>query len=61
MIGEDGVAAVVFTLCTLQPARDRGRSGQASGQGWAGKSVEIVGKPLIFGCDLRKLCEEWNL
>jgi len=28
------------------------------GQGWAGKSLENVGKSLIFGCDLRKLCEE---
>jgi hypothetical protein len=30
-------------------------------QGWAGKSLENMGKSLIFGCDLRKLCEEWNL
>jgi hypothetical protein len=31
------------------------------GQAWAGKSLESVEKTLIFGCDLRKLCEDWNL
>jgi hypothetical protein len=31
------------------------------GQAWAGKSIENVGKSLIFCCDLRKVCDESNL
>jgi hypothetical protein len=31
------------------------------GHAWARKSLENVGESLIFGCDLRKLREEWNL
>jgi hypothetical protein len=42
-------------------AGTRKRKGSYRGQAWAGKSVENVGESLIFGCDPRKLCEEWNL
>jgi hypothetical protein len=34
---------------------------RSAGHAWARKSLENVGDSLIFGCDLRKLCEEWNL
>jgi hypothetical protein len=44
--------------CFLQATdNDAGRAGQA----WAGKSLENVDKSLIFRCNPRKLCEEWNL
>jgi hypothetical protein len=31
------------------------------GHAWARKSLENMDESLIFGCDLRKVCEEWNL
>jgi hypothetical protein len=31
------------------------------GQAWAGKCLENVDESLVFGCDLLKLREEWNL
>jgi hypothetical protein len=44
--------------CLLQGTDNgAGRAGQAL----AGKSLENVDKSLIFGCNPRKLREEWNL
>ena len=52
---------VRLIACQASPKNDIAMSlTERSGQGWAGKSLENVDKPLNFRCDPRKLCEEWN-
>jgi hypothetical protein len=45
----------------LELRRNPATKWAVAGQAWAGKSLENVDKTLIFLCDPRKLCEEWNL
>jgi hypothetical protein len=41
-------------VCSVSSSPNRGHA-------WARKSLENMDESLIFGCDPRKLCEEWNL
>ena len=52
---------LLLILLTALFLNQRGKGGQCeycSGQAWAGKSLESVGKPLIYRWNPRKLCEQ---